>query len=378
MTMNIKWTAMLLAGAAMMTPLTAAHAQDADEAPVAETMEMEAAAPADSSASQKAGMDAMMKMMADLFDTSDLPPVDPARLELATVTAAKMIPDGAYARLMDDVVGKMMGSMFSGDAAFNDIGIAMKTGVDYEVIGALDADKKAAVQQLLDPNAKQRGEVMSSMFRPMMTDIMAELEPALREGMARAYARKFTAPELTTINGFFATPSGGKFANESFVLFADPEVMQASFKVMPLMMDKIMGSESDFKAKMEALPKERQLSDLSDAELTRLAGLLGTSVDAIKEHRDMSATTDDYSDDAAMAAADAAAAAAGEAVDAAVDSYGPWYERENWSDADREQVEKLEAASDTAANAFLQAQQDAIDAARDRLEVTDVAAPPTE
>jgi hypothetical protein len=60
-------------------------------------------------------------------------------------------------------------------------------------------------------------------------------------------------------------------------------------------------------------------------------------------------------------AADAAAAAA----DAAVDD--PAYDRSNWSEADRQRVEQLEAAANTASSAAFDAQDEAVANARKKM-----------
>src|SRR3546814_2282127 len=61
------------------------------------------------------------------------------------------------------------------------------------------------------------------------------LEPPMREGMAKAYARKFTADQLGELNGFFATPTGQAYASEWMAAQADPEVMLAVAKAVPPM-----------------------------------------------------------------------------------------------------------------------------------------------
>src|SRR3546814_3041507 len=53
------------------------------------------------------------------------------------------------------------------------------------------------------------------------------MEPPMRDGLAKAYARKFTGAQLTDLNSFLATPTGKLYAGEWMALQADPEVMVA-------------------------------------------------------------------------------------------------------------------------------------------------------
>src|SRR3546814_1702641 len=75
------------------------------------------------------------------------------------------------------------------------------------------------------------------------------------------------------------------------------------------------------------------------------------------------APNDDWSasDDAVDAAADAAEAAE-VAADAAIED--PAYDRDNWSEADRQKVEALEEAAGNAASAVFDAQEQAVANAR--------------
>jgi hypothetical protein len=294
----------------------------------------------------------VMSLFSKMFDTSDQPEPDAARQELAKVTAAKLIPNGAYNKIMDDMLGKMLTPLFDMMPGLTDAQIAASTGASEEIVSALSEEQKAAVTQIIDPNHKERGKQILDVMKPMMVEAMAIIEPAMRTGLSRAYARKFTALQLNTINNFFLTPTGSAFAQESFALQADPEVMQATFKAFPAIFGSIMGDEAKFKAKFDALPKQRELKDLSDAELQQLAELLGVEKQVLQDHR------------TSTAAASSDTPETGEE---------PWYAEENWLPANRSKATKLSDAyvkantkSDAAYSAYEDAQVDAIDEARQR------------
>ena len=316
----------------------------------------ESADPAD----EKALKD-MMSLFSKMFDTSDQPEPDPARLELAKVTAAKLLPDGTFSRMMNDMFGKMLTPILDMIPGLTDEEIAKTTGASEEAVAALSEEQKAAVTQIIDPNHKERGKQVVDILQSIISEAMATIEPAVRTGMARAYARKFTAPQLEKVNGFFETPTGSAFAQEIYPLQADPEVMQAAFKALPAMLASFGGGdEAKFKAKFEDLPKQRELKDLSEAEMQQLAGLLSVEVKALEEHRTTATTVDPYADETGDE---------------------PWYAEDAWAAAQRKKVKALEAKYDSASTKsdaaselstaayakYEEAWQAAVDAARKRM-----------
>ncbi len=302
-------------------------------------------------------MDGVMSLFSKMFDTSDQPEPEPLRLALAKETAAKLLPDGAYSKIMDNMLGKMLTPLFEMMPGLTDAQIAQTTGAPEENVAALSEEQKAAVTAIIDPNHKDRGKQILDVMKPMMTEAMAIIEPAMRTGLSRAYARKFTVPQLTTINSFFKTPAGSAFAEESFALQADPEVMQATFNAFPAIIGSIMGDESKFKEKFDALPKQRELKDMSDSELAQLAGLLGVEVQVLQDRRTSTAT----------------ARTETASTDTPETGEEPWYAEENWKPAARSKATKLSDAyvkanekSEAAYTAYEDAQVDAIDEARER------------
>ncbi|MBL0922896.1 MAG: DUF2059 domain-containing protein [Sphingomonadaceae bacterium] len=310
-------------------------------------------------AAQKA-MDSAMSIFTKMFDTSDLPEPEAARLELATVTASKLLPNGAYAKIMDNMVEQILTPLFNIMPGLTDAQIVSATGASQDNVAALTEEQKAAVTRIIDPYHKQRAEQTIAIMKPMIAEAMAIVEPAMRTGLSRAYARKFSAAELTTINSFFATPTGSTFARESFALQADPEVLQATFKALPAIFTSFMGDEAKFKAKFEELPRQRELKDLSDTEMAELARQLGVSVKSLEDHRLIVTIADPYAHET------------GEE---------PWYAEDSWAAAERKNVKALETKYDTlstrseqagaqssaAYEAYEKAWQAAVDAARKRM-----------
>jgi hypothetical protein len=383
----------LLAGAVAMLPFgAAAHAapkKAAKEAPVAEVVvaepaqvEEEPASDFDSEAyakEQKAKMqkemDEAIALIEKMFDTSSLPPIDPARLTLAEQTTAALIPAGSIEKMVDNLYGKMFKTLMGEFGGQSDMMLSIKTGVESEQIAKLDEPTKGKVADMFDPHRKEREDQITRVIKPLISEALADMEPPMRSGLAKAYARKFTGAQLTDLNGFLASPTGRIYASEWMALQADPEVMLAVIKAVPPLITKFIDRAPEIEKDFKELPKEKQLSDFTDKDLSKLAKLMKVDVKVLKEQRDMwnsdsvEATEAAEAVDAAVdvAGAEAAADAAEAAADAAVAVEATEYDRSNWSEADRKRVEELEAAYENASLAAQQAAEEAAANARKRL-----------
>ncbi len=365
-----KFKAILLAGAVAIAP---AHASAAPkkEAPLAEVVapadedsaQSEAtseAAMADAKAKMQKEIDEAVKLIEKIFGVDKLPAVPPAQLALAQKTTTALVPPGSLAKMLDNMYGKLFKGILGEVGGMSDLMLSIKTGVESEKIEALDDQSKAAIADLFDPYRQQREDQVMTVIKPLITEALGDMEGPMRNGMAYAYARKFSAQQLGEMNAFFATPAGKAYADEWMALQADPEVMLAMIKAVPPLINKFMDRGPEIEGKLKDLPKEKQLADLTDAELAKLAKLMKVDVKTLKETRDQWNTpVETDAMDAAGDAADAAAAAA----DAAGD-WDPAFDRENWSEADRTRVEELEAAASEASTAAYDAEQAAVANAR--------------
>ena len=279
----------------------------------------------------------MEKLFANIFDTKDLGPIDPQRLTLAKKTTAQIMPDGIYSKMMTGMMDKIMGSVFAQAGGMSDLEISLTTGVETPE-GGYDEAKRKAITDLLDPNHTQRATAMQNSMTPMMDKMAKVIEPPMREGLARAYARKFSVSQLNELNSFLATPTGSFYASESFLLQADPEVMQSVFSAMPTILGDIMNPEADIEKALKAIPPAKTLSDLSAGEKNDLAKLLGTTADKLSAF----AAADDGGE-----ATEAFAVTTAEVADPFANDTGnePWWDSTNWDKADQKKSADLKSAS---------------------------------
>ena len=228
-----------------------------------------------------AGLDAVMGMLGGLFASEPLTAEEEARLPAAAAVVGTIMPEGFYAEMMGEMMDTTMRPMF---AMFTgpSFTIAERTGADLTVIETLDEDEQRAIAKLLDPAYDTRADAMVEGMVSMMGDMFAVVEPPMREGLAKAYAKRFTTAQLGDISAFFATPTGEIYATESMRLFADPEVMGATMQAMPAMLGSIGDMTQAMQALEASMPKPATYADLSSAERARIAGALGIAEDELR------------------------------------------------------------------------------------------------
>ena len=227
----------------------------------------------------------MREMMGEFFPVEPLTAEQEARLPATQLAANAVLPDGTLLRTMN-----MMGEGFLGDIMTMGLSEEVATGSLLDSLGIyeeeLDSVTEADRSKLLamiDPQADARAKLQSDALMAAMADVMAQFEPALRDGLARAYARRFTDQQLADVNAFFATPSGSFYASESWVASSDPQVMAAMTEAMPAMMGAFFAMAETMEAADAELPAVRTYSDLSASERARAAELLGISAKELSQ-----------------------------------------------------------------------------------------------
>jgi hypothetical protein len=170
--------------------------------------------------------------------------IDPARSAMAEKVVAQLVPNGIYARMMRDQMPAMMDAMMA----------EMMTLPASDLGDGKDDRSVAEVMRERDPAFEERARIGGRVMYEEMGTLMTEMEPAVREGLARAFAHKFTAPQLTDMNAFFGTPSGKAFADEFLMLFVDPQMTREMASLAPRMMQAMPTIEAKIQAATAHLP----------------------------------------------------------------------------------------------------------------------------
>lgn len=200
--------------------------------------------------------------------------VDPARLAAARRTVDYVFPTGTYARMLNGTMDKMMDSMMDSMMKMPVRDLAGISGVDASKLGP---GTTAQIMEIYDPVYRERMRVTTHAMMGEMSTLMTRFEPDIREGLSHAYAAKYDVRQLGELNAFFATPTGRQYAADSYLIMMSPEVMSKMQAFVPELMKQMPAIVEKVKAKNASLPPVRKYADLSDADKTKLAGLLGIS-----------------------------------------------------------------------------------------------------
>jgi hypothetical protein len=212
-------------------------------------------------------------------------PIDPARLEAAQRVVIRILPDGTYAKIMAASMDLIMKSATDAIGNMPLAQLAQIGGLEQEEVARLGDGKLKELMAIIDPAFDQRTNLMMKSMMGSMTEMMTAMEPSVRVGLNRAFARRYSLDQLNDLNRFFDTPTGQKYAADTMLIYTDPEVMAAMQAMMPKLMEQMPEMMREMQAETAALPKPREWEDLSRADREKFAGLLGTTVSAIESDR---------------------------------------------------------------------------------------------
>ena len=190
--------------------------------------------------------------------------IDPARFALAIKVVDRLWPLGTYERMMkssmEEMTATIVDSMF--DMPLSDMTTSYGSAVEQ-------ADPKLArttMRELIsknDPHFQERMRISNKVMMIAMIPLMNRLEPEVRDALARAHARKFSAVQLEEIERFFATETGRTYGTELMMLWVDPEMTAVMSRFGPEMvkeMPQIMKQVREATAHLPApkLPERRR------------------------------------------------------------------------------------------------------------------------
>jgi hypothetical protein len=210
-------------------------------------------------------------------------PVDPAALAEARLVVAHLMPPGIYKQMMGPMMAPITDNMTETMKAFPLREAAEIGGLDPAKAAALDKVNIAEVMAIYDPHWQERMKLSMTAMYSAMGDFFTSLEPEIRESMAHAYANHFTLAELTDIDRFFETPSGGKFSSQYITIAADPAMAAEMKSMLPKMLQRMPDFVAAAKKATDSLPPARKLKDLTPAERDRLAKALGVDQSTLRD-----------------------------------------------------------------------------------------------
>lgn len=204
---------------------------------------------------------------------------DPARLAAAKVTIDYILPTGTYAKMFGGSFNQLMDQAVDSMTDLPIADLLRSTGMPQEDVAKLGRATLADVMEIMDPAYRERQRATIEAMTPALNKMMASMEPAMREAMVDAYAKRFTLEQLNDMNRFFATPSGTAYASNSMSIMMDPDVIGRVSKDTPKMIQEFMAQMPEISKRVEAatanLPKPREYGDLTAEQKAKLANLLG-------------------------------------------------------------------------------------------------------
>lgn len=225
-------------------------------------------------------LDAVGALFGDIFGRAEpLTSEQEARVPAAQQVVIRLFPEGTYARMMEETMKPLMDGLIGNIAGSPAIQLMELTGLAPSTLAGLDEADLAEAVTLLDPNARARNAEIAGMTLDLISNVVVQIEPSYRAGLARAYAVRFTEEELTDLAAYFATPVGAKYASESFLIFADPQVMSSMNEMMPAVMEAMPSMLGNVGEIAQKYPRGRTFSALSSEEQDKLAALLGVTLD---------------------------------------------------------------------------------------------------
>ncbi|MXP48022.1 DUF2059 domain-containing protein [Altererythrobacter luteolus] len=224
----------------------------------------------------------MMEAMGEMFGKAQpLTAEQEARLPEAQLVVASIFPEGTYAKMMGDTMEPMMGSIMDAMVQMPTGELAELTGLPVSELENMGETAINDAMAIMDPAYQERTRRIAETSVKMMTDVMTEIEPGYRDGLARAYAVRFSVAELKELNAFFTTPTGSHYAAESMLIYADPQVMSAMNEVMPAVMEMMPQMIEAIGEVTAELAAPRQYSELTEEEKAALSGILGMDQDKL-------------------------------------------------------------------------------------------------
>lgn len=174
----------------------------------------------------------------------------PGRLALSRVTANGLFPDGTYGRMMDGMMSGMVDRVL--DMSEADFGGKATDGKE---------PGKATLRQQLakeDPHFQERMRITQRVIGEEMAKLAVVIEPRMREGLARAMARRFDERQLADINAFLATASGRAYGSQSMAMWLDGDVMRSIMTSVPDMIIALPGAMKRLESETAHLPKPKK------------------------------------------------------------------------------------------------------------------------
>ena len=209
-------------------------------------------------------------------------PIDPLTLSKAHLIADAMIEKGAFEKMFGPMMDQLMVPAFDQMLDLPVRDFARAGGLNEMELKNLSPATLREMTAIMDPVFSERMTVMTHTMFAELGPIMTKMEPDVRDGMAEAFAYKYSNSELDEINIFLATPTGAKFGGGFMSLATDPHYIKKMQGLMPRIMKAMPDILQKAITATNALPAPKTYKDLSRSERAKLAELMGVDPEKLK------------------------------------------------------------------------------------------------
>lgn len=230
-------------------------------------------------------MEESFALFGEIFKAEPLTQDQEALMPLANQMVDKIMPVGTFGIAMQDSMEPMMAAIMGAAAENPRFRLSNVTGVDPGELEALDDEQAQEALDIFDPAFAARTDRLSEIIVTMVGELFSAIEPAYRGAYARALTTKFDEAEMTELLAFFEKPVGSKFAQQSFLVQYDPQMLGVMEQMGPAMMQVMPDMMESFKNFDEQFAEARTFGELSASERERAARLIGkpeTELDALQ------------------------------------------------------------------------------------------------
>lgn len=211
---------------------------------------------------------------------------DPARLATARAIADRVMPAGTYRTILQGSLNGMISGMMNQMMDVPVRQFAATAGMPAEEAKKLGGATTRQIMSVIDPAFDERSRLSMAAMMDGLGDVLVKIEPDIREGLAEAYATRFSATQLAEIRAFFDTPTGSSFAAQQMTLMNDPALAKRMQALMPTIVQAMPDLIKRVEAATAGLPKPKKAADLTDAERSKLAQLLGIPPEKLKQAKE--------------------------------------------------------------------------------------------
>jgi hypothetical protein len=174
--------------------------------------------------------------MAQAPATATVETLDPARLDAAKGLLDVLMPPARRETMVDGMIAASTANMLR----------AMQSNPAFVTMFGSDARVKPIFERFL---TKQRTELAATLHNGM---------PDMMAAMQRAYARRFTVPQMAEVRAFYATPTGQLYMEKGATIMSDPDVSAWQQNMMRSQMAKMPDATRALATEIMALPPQEK------------------------------------------------------------------------------------------------------------------------